>query len=135
MNTCSLSGRLVADPELKTVNSDDEQIEIGTFRVAVWRTKEATDFVNVTVFGGQWVERVARLKRGDMVVIDGRLRHESWPDKSGGTRHALRVVADEVYPIDTEKFFGAGVDATAGAEDAELAGSLAGNSNTEGGLL
>lgn len=135
MNTCTLSGRLTADPEVKTIEHDGEPLAIGTFRLAVWRRGDATDYINVTAFGAGLVSRVDRLEKGAMVLVHGRLRHETWEDPSGQVRHALRVIADECYAVDRALFFGEDGAVAAAAESDVPAGVLVSSANEEGGLL
>lgn len=134
MNTCTLSGRLVADPEVKTVESGDEPLDIGDFRLAVWRSEDATDFVNVTAFGSGLVRRVESLAKGAMVVVHGRLRHETWTDADDKPRQALRVVAREVYPVDLASYFGAADEPAPGSVDDAPGDVLAAAANVKGGV-
>lgn len=101
LNKAIVCGNLTRDPELKALPSG---IKVASFSVAtnrVWSDKngarqEAADFHNIIVFGkqaescGQW------LKKGQQVLIEGRLQTRSWDDKEGKKQYRTEIVADRV---------------------------------------
>lgn len=101
LNRVLTQGRLVADPELRTVG---ENTHVCSFRIAVDRdrvnkdTKERTaDFFDVTAwrstcdFVCQW------FAKGDPILVDGRLQSRNWTDKEGNKRISVEIAADNVY--------------------------------------
>ena len=56
---------------------------------------EEVCFVNCEVYGKQAENCGQYLSKGRQVLIEGRLRYESW-EKDGQKRNALKVVADRV---------------------------------------
>ncbi len=99
VNRATLSGRLVADPELKYLPSGTP---VTNLRLASNRTytsngerRDEALFVDVEVYG-KLAEAVAQHKaKGAFLIVDGRLRQNTW--ERDGQRHSrLLVVADQV---------------------------------------
>jgi single-strand DNA-binding protein len=67
----------------------------------VWRDKngarqEDTQYHNVVVFGSQ-AENVSQyMKKGNSLLIEGRLQTRSWDDKDGKKQYRTEIVADRV---------------------------------------
>lgn len=101
LNRVTIMGRLAKDPTYRTTRSD---IPVTNFSLAVERdyinhdTKERdVDYINVTAWRGlaDWVMRY--LKKGQMVVVDGRMESSSWTDPEGIKRLSVGVTADDIY--------------------------------------
>ena len=99
LNRVCLSGRLVADPELKYLPSGTA---VTNLRLASNRTytsngerRDEALFVDVEVYGKP-AEAVTQHKaKGAFLIVDGRLRQNTW--ERDGQRHSrLLVVADQV---------------------------------------
>lgn len=95
-----LIGNLTRDPELRSLPSG---IKVCSFSLAtnrVWKDKngarqEAADYHNVVVFGRQ-AETVAQyMKKGNSILVEGRLQTRSWDDKtSGEKKYRTEIIAD-----------------------------------------
>jgi single-strand DNA-binding protein len=95
-----LIGNLTRDPELRSLPSG---VKVCSFSLAtnrVWKDKngarqESTDYHNVVVFGRQ-AETVAQyMKKGNSILVEGRMQTRSWDDKaSGEKKYRTEVVAD-----------------------------------------
>lgn len=101
LNHIDLMGRLVADPELRTVGED---VHVASFRIAVDRDRKnketgerEADFINVTAWRGTADFICQRFAKGDMIVVSGRLQTRTYEDKDGNKRTATDVVAENVY--------------------------------------
>jgi single-strand DNA-binding protein len=133
LNKAILIGNLTRDPELKSLPSG---IKVCSFSIAtnrVWKDKngarqEAADYHNVVVFGRQ-AETVAQyMKKGNSILVEGRMQTRSWDDKtSGEKKYRTEVIADRTQfgPKGTSSG-GAGVSGgtakasnPAGSEDAD----------------
>ena len=99
LNRLALSGRLTAEPELKSLPSGTA---VANLRLASNRTyttngdrREEALFVDVEVYG-KAAEAVAQHKgKGAFLIVDGRLRQNTW--ERDGQRHSrLLVVADQL---------------------------------------
>lgn len=100
LNKAIIIGNLTRDPELRALPSG---IKVCTFSLAtnrVWKDKngakqEAVDYHNVVVFGRQ-AETVAQyMKKGNSILVEGRMQTRSWDDKnSGEKKYRTEIVAD-----------------------------------------
>ncbi|MCG9893715.1 MAG: single-stranded DNA-binding protein, partial [Thermosynechococcaceae cyanobacterium MS004] len=89
MNSANLIGRLTADPEIRYLESG---AAVAKFNLAVGRTKEETDFLEVEAW-----EKVAEVvaqycKKGSLIGVSGSLRQERWKDKTTGTGRSKVVI-------------------------------------------
>lgn len=101
LNKVIIVGNLTRDPEVKQLpngNTTVANVSIATNRV--WKDRdgqkqEETEFHNV-VFFGRTAEIVQQyLKKGQSVLIEGRLRTSSWDDKeTGQKRYKTEIVGD-----------------------------------------
>lgn len=99
INRVILAGRLAVDPELRRVGDNSPVCD---FTVAVTRKKprvggEETSFIDCTAWGKVAEFIAASLKKGAIVVVEGRLSQDRWQDKNTGqSRSKLKVTADSV---------------------------------------
>ena len=104
-NLVVLTGRLTADPELKTTQSG---ISVTSFSIAVDRRyrvgeERQTDFINVVAWRQQ-AEFVAKyFKKGNMIGIEGSIQTRKYTDKNGNNRTAFEVVANNVQFVETKR--------------------------------
>jgi single-strand DNA-binding protein len=102
MNRVQLTGRLTADPELKTTPQGKS---VTTFRLAVRRRfkKDESDFINVVAWE-KTAEFVAEyITKGRLVAVAGTLQVNDWTDKEGVRQTRYQIVADEVEGLDKKK--------------------------------
>jgi len=91
-------GRLVADPELKTVGSSRQ---VANMRIAA-HNKKGKDgksealFIDVEAWEDLGVNCAAELRKGDTVVVVGRLQEDQWVGKEGDDRKKSKIAADDV---------------------------------------
>ncbi|MCL5771565.1 MAG: single-stranded DNA-binding protein [Actinobacteria bacterium] len=101
LNQITLLGNLARDPEIKYTN---EGLAIADLRVAVnrkWKDKDGNDVENVEFFNVTAWNKLAEncannLKKGDRVIISGRLNHRSFDTKDGKKVNIMNVIADVV---------------------------------------
>ena len=100
LNKTDIMGRLTRDPELRYTQS---QTAVCSFCVACDRDfrdrdgERPTDFINVTAWR-QTAEFVSRyFRKGDMIIVFGRLQMRDWTDNSGNKRTVAEVLAESVY--------------------------------------
>ncbi|HQN49019.1 MAG TPA: single-stranded DNA-binding protein [Caldisericia bacterium] len=103
-NKIILIGRLTKDPESKYTPSGTL---VSTFRLASGRIytdkngekQEETLFINVITWGGKsnLAENVSKyLKKGSLVLVEGRLRVRNYETSDGSKKIAVEVVANTV---------------------------------------
>jgi len=99
MNSINLTGRLTADPEMRTTHSATAVTE---FRLAVQRrrSRDGEDrgavYVDVVCFGGLAESVAEYLVKGRQVAVHGRLELDEWENDEGERRSRHKIVADEV---------------------------------------
>lgn len=82
-------GRLVKDPEKKNISSFDlTQFTIAQNRKI--KEREETHFYDCKAWGKQ-SEWAMKLKKGDLVILEGRLDQETW-SKQDGTKASKLVI-------------------------------------------
>jgi single-strand DNA-binding protein len=95
-NRVVLAGNLTRDPELRFTQ---EGVPVCSFSIAVNRIgskSEAVDYFNVSCWR-ELGERVANYKKkGDPILVEGRLQYRTWQAPDGTKRSAVEVVADRV---------------------------------------
>ena len=97
INTVTLTGRLTKDPELRATTSGTSVANTG---IAVERYRKDQDadvsFFEVTVFGN-FADLVAKkARKGDSVVVEGRLEQRRWETPEGQKRSAVSIVANQL---------------------------------------
>ncbi len=108
LNRVILAGRLTRDPELKYMPSGTAVCKMGLAVSRVTKGKdgekrEDTTFVDLTAwektaeFCGQW------LRKGRPVIVEGRLRSDSWDDKTTGQKRTkIDITIQRIQQIDWE---------------------------------
>ena len=102
-NLVVLTGRLTADPELKTTQSG---LSVTSFSIAVDRRfrsgeERQTDFINIVAWRQQ-AEFVAKyFKKGNL--IQGSIQTRKYTDKNGNNRTAFEVVADNIQFVESKR--------------------------------
>ena len=122
-NKVILVGNLTRDPELRYTPKGTAVAKVGLAVNRTWRneageTKEEVTFVDVDVFG-RTAENVGQyLRKGSPVLVEGRLRLDTWDDKqTNQKRSKLGVVAEIVLFLSS----GRGAEGSAGAASGEPA--------------
>lgn len=123
LNHITIMGRLARDPELRRTGSG---VAVASFTVGVERDfadsrsgKKEVDWIECVAWRntGEFVSKYFR--KGNMIVVSGRLQIRSWTDKEGNKRKTAEVVADNCY-------FGGG------KKDSDSTGGSQGNSYGSG---
>jgi single-strand DNA-binding protein len=98
MNITLLKGNLARDPEVRVVNTGGKQTAVVNFTVATSREyvksngekDKITSFINCEAWdtGAEVIGN--SFKKGDLVLIEGSLRNDSW-EKDGVKHSTLKV--------------------------------------------
>ena len=100
INQVILMGRLTRDPEQRTTTTGKS---IASFSIAVDRGSQddTADFFNVTAWEKLGDLVIQYLSKGRRVLVQGRLRQDSWDDKETGKKQSrIEVVATDVTFLD-----------------------------------
>lgn len=104
-NLVVLTGRLTADPELKTTTNN---VSVCSFSIAVNRRynsgeERQADFINIVAWRGS-AEFVSKyFKKGDMIGIEGSIQTRRYQDRDGNNRTAFEVVANNIQFVGGKK--------------------------------
>jgi single-strand DNA-binding protein len=95
-NRVVLAGNLTRDPELRFTN---DGVPVCSFGLAVNRVRsksEEVDFFDISAWR-ELGETIANYKKkGDPILVEGRLQYRSWEAQDGSKRNKVDVVADNV---------------------------------------
>ena len=105
MNSVVVVGRAGQDAEIKYFESGKIRT---TFSLAVnrWDSKtkaEVTDWFNIEVWDKQAEFAGEYIKKGRLVVVDGRIQSNKWKDASGEERERYLIVANNVRLLGSKK--------------------------------
>jgi len=100
-NRVILVGNLTRDPELRYLPSGTAVAEFGMAINRRYRTREGEDreevcFVDISTMGRSAEVCAQYLKKGRLVMVEGRLKLDQWENKEGQRRSKLRVVGERV---------------------------------------
>ncbi len=126
-NKVILLGNLTRDPQLRYLPNNTPVVEIGLavnhkFRTAQGEDREEVCFIDCTAFGKQAEVINQYCQKGKPLLVEGRLKLDTWEDKQGGGKRSKHRVT-----IDNFQFVGGRSDAPGGG------GEGGGGSNAEGG--
>jgi single-strand DNA-binding protein len=102
MNTTTITGNLVQDPELRFTATG---IPVASFSVADnrrWQDRssaewqESTSYFDVVAWNDLGENVATSLKRGTRVTVTGRLEQRSWETSEGDKRSKIEIHAVEV---------------------------------------
>lgn len=94
MNKVILIGRTTADPTISyTPNTGTA---VASFTLAVSRTKEETDFIDIVVWDKQAESCGQYLTKGRLCAVEGRLQIRQYQANDGTKRRVAEVVASSV---------------------------------------
>ena len=108
-NKVILAGNLTRDPELRYTPKGTAIASFGLAINRTWKsetgeTKEEVTFVNVDAFGRQAEVVGQYLKKGRLLLMEGRLKLDSWEDKNTHQKQSkLKVVLESFSFIDSQR--------------------------------
>ncbi|UCC11317.1 MAG: single-stranded DNA-binding protein [candidate division WOR-3 bacterium] len=137
INSVTLIGRLVADPELRYTQKG---APVCDFRIASsrrWKNRETgewqeeTLFINVVAWRRQAELANDFLKKGSAVLIEGSLRSRQWENTKGEKRTTIEVVARRIQYLDAQQREGEG---DADSSDVDVAVDNSRETKDDGGI-
>ena len=105
LNRITMTGRLVADPELRRTQSG---VSVTSFRIANDRDyskgeEKETDFFDVVAWRSTAEFICKYFSKGRMISVDGRLQTRGWKDREGNNRVSTEILVDNAYFADSKK--------------------------------
>src|SRR5213076_120988 len=110
-NKVILAGNLTRDPQLRYLPSQTAVVDFGLAVNHKWRTPQGEDreevcFIDCSAFG-KMAEMINKYcQKGKPLLVEGRLKYETWEDKEGGGKRSKHKVI-----IDGFQFLGSRSDA------------------------
>ncbi len=107
MNKFQFLGRLTKDPEVRYTANTNSQVTV--FPLAVNRRfasqngERQTDFFNLTAFGKTAEFCSKYYKKGQQVLVEGRIQNRTWEDQNGQKRYATDFVVEQAYFADSRR--------------------------------
>lgn len=101
-NRIIIIGNLTRDPELKQLASGQSLCRLGLASNRQYRNKQSGDlnqevcFIDVDVWGTQADSCKQYLAKGRPVLVEGRLKFDTWQSTEGSTRSKHSIVAERV---------------------------------------
>ena len=101
-NRVIMAGNLTRDPEYKQLPSGQAVCRLGLASNRQFRNKQSGDmiqevcFVDIDVWGPQAESCRQFLQKGRPILVEGRLKFDSWDDANGQKRSKHSIVADRV---------------------------------------
>lgn len=102
LNSISIMGRLVRDPELRHTQTGKA---VANITIACERDfdRDSADFIDV-VFWDKAAEFVSKyFHKGSMAVVDGRVQMRKYESKDGSSKVAYEVVGEHIYFGDSKR--------------------------------
>ena len=106
MNKIILIGRISKDLELKTTASGKEYCN---FSLAVNRDRQVdgqpdADFFNCTVWGKQAENLVNYQKKGNKIMVEGKLQNSTYEDQQGQKRYSTSIMVEHIEYLEKKNF-------------------------------
>ena len=107
MNKAMLMGRLTKDPELRFTNNNNTAV--CSYSLAVNRRfskpgeEKQADFINIVVWDKLADFCSKYFKKGQQVVVVGRIQTRTWDDDKSVRHYVTEIVAEEAYFADSKK--------------------------------
>ena len=103
MNRVQLEGFTGQDAEIKYLPSGQPvaNLSVATserYKDSKGEDREKTEWHRIVVFG-KAAERVGKIRKGQLVTLEGKLQTRSWDGKDGKKQYITEVVAHRVHVI------------------------------------
>jgi len=96
MNHITVHGNISQEPEIRYSGSGLAVLSFNVADTYGKDDKKKVTFHSVTVFGNLAENVAASIKKGDSVLVSGRLETDEYKKKDGSTGKFTKIIADEV---------------------------------------
>lgn len=107
MNKFQFLGRLTKEPEVRYTANTNSQVTVFTLavnrRYVSQNGERETDFFNLTSFGKTAEFCSKYYKKGQQVLVEGRIQNRTWEDDKGQKRYATDFIVEQCYFADSNK--------------------------------
>lgn len=129
-NRVIIIGNLTRDPEYRNLASGQGVCRLGIATNRQFKNKQSGSlvqevcYVDVDVWGAQADSCRQYLQKGRAVLVEGRLKYDSWDDQTGQKRSKHSIVAENVKFLNSgpsaENAFGQSASASESSDDSEV---------------
>ena len=118
-NRIVMVGNLTRDPEYKQLPSGQAVCRLGLAVNRSFKSKQSGNaiqevcYIDIDVWGAQAESCNQYLKKGRPVLVEGRLKYDTWQDQQGANRSKHSIVADRVVFLQS----GVGAELAEGGDD------------------
>lgn len=108
-NRIVMVGNLTRDPDYKQLSSGQGVCRLGLASNRQFKNRQSGEFVqevcfiDVDVWGPQAESCRQYLQKGRQVLIEGRIKYDTWQDTTGQTRSKHTIVADRVVFLNAQQ--------------------------------
>jgi single-strand DNA-binding protein len=101
-NRIIMVGNLTRDPDYKQLSSGQAVCRLGIASNRQFRNKQSGDmvqevcYIDIDVWGPQADSCNQYLAKGRQVLVEGRIKFDTWQDQDGNNRNKHSIVADRV---------------------------------------
>lgn len=100
-NKAIIIGNVTADPEIRNIPSGQSVASFSVATNRIWNDKEGqrqtqAEFHNVVAWG-RLAEIVGQyLKKGGIVMVEGRIQTRTWDDQQGNKKYKTEIIAENI---------------------------------------
>ena len=138
-NRVIMVGNLTRDPELKQLNSGQSLCKFAIASSRQFRNKQSGEmqqevcYVDIDVWGPQAEPSSKYLQKGRPVLIEGRLKLDTWENQEGQKRSKHSIVADKVQFLGTNASDDQSTQDSSGYSGASYSGNDSSQSSEQSG--
>jgi single-strand DNA-binding protein len=134
INRVTIVGRLGADAERRSFQNGGGVVNLRVATSEQWKDRdgvkqERTEWHTVAIFAKWLLDDAAQLRKGEMVMVEGKLQTRKWQDNGGNDKYSTEIV---VQGMDHSAFKMAPRDRSGGSSSGG-GGDYGGGSGSYGG--
>lgn len=97
INLVTIVGRLGADAEMRSFQNGGAVVNFRVATSETWKDRngekqERTEWHSIAVFAKWLIDDASKLRKGDMVMIEGMQQTRKWQDQGGNDRYTTECV-------------------------------------------
>jgi single-strand DNA-binding protein len=101
LNKVFIIGNLTRDPEIKALPSGNKLCQFGVATNKIFKDKEgvkkeSVEYHNIVAFNKLGELSAQYLKKGQQVLVEGRIQTRSWDASDGQKKYRTEIIADNV---------------------------------------
>lgn len=121
MNKSIMMGRVVNEPDLRYTQTENGELAIANFRLAVNRKfvrrgDPEADFFSCTAFGRKAEFAEKYLFKGIKILVEGRMQNDNYKNRAGENVYGMRLMIEEISFAESKKALESGNDEREEAE-------------------